>query len=107
MKVNSKGKFEIKSWFLKPLSQKFVSKSQSFGSPWSSTQKKFKKVQIVISCTNVDRKMKIKSKRNFQIRYSFMKLFSQNLDIQTPICDVIISILGQRDLMCMSCTTGG
>ena len=41
----------------------------------SSTQNWFKKVQIGISCTNVDRKMKIKSERNFPVTYLFMKLF--------------------------------
>ena len=49
--------------------------------------------------------MKIKSKTNFQVRCSFMKLFSQNLQIQAPFCEVIISKLGQRDSNCVSCTT--
>ena len=40
-----------------------------------------KKVKIRISCTNIDRKMKIKSKKNFDVRYSFMKLCFQNLEI--------------------------
>ena len=35
-----------------------------------------------------------------------MKLFSGNHEIQVPCCDVIISKLGQRDSICMSCTTG-
>ena len=58
-----------------------------------------------MSCTNGDRKMKIKSKTNFQVRCSFTKLFSQNLQIQAPFCEVIISKLGQRDSNCVSCTT--
>ena len=39
----------------------------------SSTQKWVKKVQIGISCTNIDRKMKIKTK----VKYSLIKPFSQ------------------------------
>ena len=67
-----------------------------------------KRNQTAISCTNGDnQKMTIKSKRSFQVKYSFMKLFSRNLEIQAPCCDVIISKLGQRDSICISCTTGG
>ena len=32
-------------------------------------------VQTRISCTNGHRKIKINSKRDFEVRYSFMKLF--------------------------------
>ena len=39
------------------------------------------------------------------MRYSFLKLFSQNLEIQAPFCEVIISKLFQRDSICVSCTT--
>ena len=46
----------------------------------SLTQIWVRKVQIGISRTNVDRKMKIKIKRNSEVRYSFMKLFSRNLE---------------------------
>ena len=66
-----------------------------------------KRNQTGISCTNGDREMTIKSKRSFQVKYSFMKLFSQNLDIQATCFDVIISKLGQRDSIWISCTTGG
>ena len=56
-----------------------------------------KRVQTGISCTNSDRKIKIKTKRNFEMRYSFMKLFSGNLKILAPCCEVIISKSGQKD----------
>ena len=49
-----------------------------------------KRAQTRILCTNGVRKMKIKSKRNFEVRYSFMKLFSQNIEILVLCCDVII-----------------
>ena len=49
-----------------------------------------KRAQTRILCTNGVRKMKIKSKRNFEVRYSFMKLFSQNMEILVLCCDVII-----------------
>ena len=35
-----------------------------------------------------------------------MKPFSQNLEIQGSCCEVIISKLGQRDSICISCTNG-
>ena len=44
-----------------------------------------KRAQTCISCTNGDRKMKIKIKRNFDVRYSFMKLFPRNLQILAPL----------------------
>ena len=40
--------------------------------------------------------MKIIIKRNFEVRYSFMKLFSWNLEILAQFCDVIISKLNQK-----------
>ena len=71
----------------------------------SSTQNLLtKRVQTRISCTNGDRKMKIPSKRNFEVRYSFMKLFSRNPEILAPCPDVITSKLGQKDSN-LSCTT--
>ena len=42
----------------------------------SSTQKWAKNVQIGISCTKVDRKMKAKSETYFEVNCSFMKPFS-------------------------------
>ena len=49
----------------------------------SSTQKWVRKVQVGISCTNVDRKTKIKGKRYFEMNYSFMKPFSQKFEVLT------------------------
>ena len=46
------------------------------------------KDNVQISCTNSIKKMKIKSKRNFEVRYSFINLFSQNLEILAPCHDV-------------------
>ena len=66
MKVNNKEKFEVKYSFLKPLSQNFEVLT-SCGD--------IKKVQIGVSCTNLDRKMKIKSERYSEVNYSFMKPF--------------------------------
>ena len=85
MKVNSKQKFEVKYSFLKPLSQNF----EVF--LWQRHQPKngVKKVQIGISCTNVDRKTKIKSRRYFEVNYSSMKLSSQNFEVLTQHGDII------------------
>ena len=65
MKVNSKGKLEVRISFLKAVYQilKFWLPPTSLAR--SSTQKWIKKVQIGISFTNIDRKMKIKTKRYF------------------------------------------
>ena len=104
MKANSKGKFVVKYSFLKPLSQNF----EILTTPGDAISPKIVgKGPNWYLCTNVDRKIKIKSKRNFQVAYSFMKLFSRNLETQAPCCDVIISKLVPRDSVCISCTTGG
>ena len=50
----------------------------------SPRQKWVKIDQIGISCTNVDRKMKIINKRYFDVNYSFMKPSSQNFEVLTP-----------------------
>ena len=50
-----------------------------------------------ISYTNDHRKIKINSKRNFEVRHSIMKLFSRNLEILDPCSDVIIAKLSQKD----------
>ena len=55
----------------------------------SPVQKWVKNVNVGISCTNGDRKMKIKSKRYFQADYSFMKPFSQNFEVLTQRGGVI------------------
>ena len=54
-------------------------------------------MQTCIPCPNGDRKMKVKSKNNFVVRYSLMELFFQNLEILVPCCDAIVSILCQKD----------
>ena len=46
--------------------------------------------------------MKIKSKINFEVKHPFMKLFSRNLEILVPCCDVI-----KMTQICVPCTTGG
>ena len=73
----------------------------------SLTQKWLKKVQIVIVCINVDRKMRIKSKRYFQVNNSFMKLFSQNFEALTQCCNVINPELARKRIQTgISCTNG-
>ena len=54
------------------------------------------KIQIGISCTNVERKMKIKNKRYFDINYSFMKSFSQNFEVLTQRGDIINPKLARK-----------
>ena len=64
-----------------------------------------KKVQIGISCTNVDGKMEIKSKRYFEINYSFMKPSSQNFEVLTQNNDLINPKLSRKKVQtCISCT---
>ena len=45
-----------------------------------------KRDQTLVLGTNGDRNFKIQSKRNFEVRYSFMKTFSRNLEIHKCIC---------------------
>ena len=59
---------------MKPFSQTFEILTQ-FGDVINPKLAR-KRVQNRISCTDGDRKMKIKSKRNFTVRYSFIKLIS-------------------------------
>ena len=68
MIVNNKEKSEVKYSFLKPLSQNFevLTPGGSVINP-----KMVRKVQIGVSGTNVHRKMKIKSKRYFEVNYWF------------------------------------
>ena len=56
-----------------------------------STRRWVKKVQIEISYTDVNRKIKIKSRKYFEMIYSFMKPFSQNTEVLTERGDVIDS----------------
>ena len=62
----------------------------------SSSQKWIKKVQIGISCTNIDRKMKVKNKRNLQVKYSFMKRLSQYFEVLTQCSDIINPKLARK-----------
>ena len=50
--------------------------------------------QTHILCTDGDRKMKTKSKKNSEVRYAFKKLCSQILEILARCCDDIMSKLG-------------
>ena len=80
-----------------------------------STRKCVKKVQIGISCTNVDRKMKIKFKNFFEVNYLFLKPFSEISEGFTQCGDAINpkSILltlwsknwVKKTQICISCTT--
>ena len=88
------GHLHVKYSFMKPLSQSFEGLTHADVINPKLAQKM---AQNCISCTNGDRKMKIKSKRNVEERYSFLKLFSRNLEIAAPCCDVIVSKLNQKD----------
>ena len=94
MKVKSKRHFEVNYSFMKPFSQNFEVLTQ-LGDVINPKLAR-KRTQSRISSANGDRKMKIKSKRNFELSYSFMKLFSGNLEIRAPFCD-IISKVDQKD----------
>ena len=104
MKANSKRKFEVKNSFLKPLSQNLevlAPRGDVLAQKWVN------KVQIGISCTNVDRKMKIKSKRYFEVNYSFKKQSSQNFEVLTQCGNVINSKLARKRAQTpISCTNG-
>ena len=77
MKIKSKRYFEVNYLFMKPFTQNFEVLTQR--GDVINPKLAPKRVQTCISYTNTDKKMKIKSKRNFEVRCSFMKLFSQNL----------------------------
>ena len=76
MKIKSKKYFEVNCLFMKPFSQNFevLTQPSDVINPKSAQER----AQTCISYTNGDRKMKIKSKSNFEVRYSFMKLFYRN-----------------------------
>ena len=76
MKANSKGKFEVKYSFLKPLSQNFEILTPCGDFIYPKMGLKGPNWNFMYQ---FDRKMKIKSKRYFNVNYTFMKLFSQNL----------------------------
>ena len=92
MKIKSKRYFEVNYSFMKPFSQN----SEVLTQRGDVINPKFarERAQTCISGTNGDAKMKTKITKNFDLKYSFMKLFSQNLEILAPCCDVIISKLG-------------
>ena len=95
IRIKSKRYFQVNHSFMKPFSQNFEVLTQCCDV--INTKLARKRIQTGISCTNGDRKIKIKSKKNFEVRYSFMKLFSGNLKILAPCCDVIIPKSGQKD----------
>ena len=75
----------------------------SFDSIWWRHQPKIgsKKGPNSFSFTNGKRKIKVKSKRNFEVRYSFMRLFSRDLEIP------LSQNWTKKTQICISCTTGG
>ena len=59
------------------------------------------------SCVNIDRKMKIKSKRYFEVKYLFMKAFFRNFEVLTLHGDIINPTLARiRSQTHISCTNG-
>ena len=105
MKVKSKRYSEVNYSFVKPFSQNFEVLAQR-GYVINPNFVR-KRPQTCILCSNGDRKMKMKSKWNFELSYLFMKLFSRNLEILAPCCDVIISKLVQKDSNLYIMSTGG
>ena len=91
--ANNKGTFEVKYSILKPLSPNLevLTPHGDVINP-----KLGQKVLFGISCTNVDRKIKIKSKRYFAVNYLFMKPLSQNFEVLTQGGDVINPKLTQK-----------
>ena len=93
MKFNSKGEFEVKYQFLKPLSPNFEVLTPLVG---VINPKMGQKVPVGISITNVYRNLKIKGKRYFEVNHSFVKASSQNFEILTQYGDVINPKLAQK-----------
>ena len=95
-------KFEVKCSFLKLLFQNF--EVLTFRGDVINPNIG-QKVNNGISCTNVNRKIKIKSSRFSEVNYSFMKLFYQNLEAYTQHGDVINPKLArERAQTCISWT---
>ena len=85
VKFNSKGKFEeINNSFIKPLFQKLEVLTPRDDVTNTKLGQKRLKLEF-----NVDRIMKIKSKRYFEVNYLFMKPFSQNFEVLTQRSKVI------------------
>ena len=57
---------------------------------------KHTRTKLVISCTNGDRKMKFNSKGEFEMKYSFLKPCSRNVEVITPLVGVINPQMGQK-----------
>ena len=79
MKIKSQRNVQVNYSFMKPSSQSFEVLTQR--GDVINPKLARERVQTTISCTNGDRRIKIKSKRNFEVRYLFMQLFSGNLKI--------------------------
>ena len=97
-KSKVKRHFEVTYLFIKTFTQNFEHLTQ-LGDVINPNLAR-KRTQTCVSATNDVRKMKIKSKGNFEVRYSFMKLFSRNLETLFPCRDVTISKFGQKDSNC-------
>ena len=74
------GKFKVKNLFRKSLSQNF--EVLTLGGDVINPKIDQNDPNIV-SCINVDRKMKIKKKGYFEVKYSFIAPFSQNSEVLT------------------------
>ena len=53
-------------------------------------------VQICISHTNDDRKMKVKSRGKFELKYPFLKPISQTFEVLPPRGEAINPKMGQK-----------
>ena len=73
MKIKGKRYFQVNYSFMKVFSQKFEVLTQR--GDVNNSILALKRAQTRVSCTKGVRKMKIKSKRDFELKYSFMKLF--------------------------------
>ena len=69
MKIKSKKHFEVNYLFMKLFSQNFEVLTQH--GDVINPKLARKRAQTCISCTNGDRKMKIKSKKSFEVRFHF------------------------------------
>ena len=97
-KSKVKRHFEVNYLFIKTFTQNFEHLTQR--GDVINPKLARKRTQTCISATNDVRKMKIKSKGNFEVRYSFMKLFSWNSLTLSPCRDVTILKFGQKDSNC-------
>ena len=77
MKIKSKRYFGVNYSFMKPFSKYFEVLTQR--GHVINPKLARKSAQTRISCTNGNRKIKTKSKRNFEVRHLFMNLFLEIL----------------------------